>query len=101
MLDAGDGDVVEGSRVSRLAAHLGVEDGFVGDDEERVFLRVDFQNRGYAFVVLETEELGDGFGGNVEGADDAGFLGGAGTFLLLIHELFEARHIHGEAAFCT
>lgn len=82
LLDAGDGDAVERAGVAGLAAHLGVENGLVGDDEERVFLRVDFEDRGFAFVGIETEEFGDGLGGDVESADDGGFLGGARTFLL-------------------
>ena len=46
LLGAGDGDLLvvgdEESGVAGLAAHFGVEDGLVGDDEERVFLRMDF-----------------------------------------------------------
>ena len=29
--------------------------------------------------------------------NNAGFLGGAGAFLLLLHELFKTRHVHREA----
>ena len=104
LLDAGDGDLglavaaTKSAGVAGLAAHFGVEDGLVGDDEERVFLRVDFEHGGFAFVGVEAEELGDGIGGDVEGADDGGFLRGAGAFLLLLHQLLETRHVHPESA---
>ena len=107
LLDAGDGKTGTGSSshylkssgVADLSAHFGVEHGLVGDDKERVFLRMDFEHGRFAFVVVEAEEPGDGNGGDVEGADDGGFLRGAGAFLLLLHEFFETRHIHFHAEF--
>ena len=87
LLDAGDSEFgsvdYESSRISRLAAHLRVEDGLVGDDEQRVFLRMDFEDGGLDLIGVEAAELGDGFCRDVEGADDSGFLGGAGALLLL------------------
>ncbi len=105
LLDAGDFEfVVVGvhhADVTGLAAHLGVEDGLVGDDEERVFLRVDFEDGGFDGIGLEADELGDGFGGDVEGADDVGFLCGACAFALLLHELFEHVHFDFDAVFLS
>ena len=60
---------------------------------------MDFQDRGFAFVGFEAEEFGDGFGGDIECADDGGFLRGAGAFLLLLHEFFETRHVYRKSAF--
>ena len=37
LLDAGDGDAVERSGVADLPAHLGVEDGFVGESSDDNF----------------------------------------------------------------
>ena len=109
LLGAGDFEfVVVGiyhAGVAGLSAHFGVEDGLVGDDEKRVFLRVDFEDGGFDGIGFEAGELGDGFGGDVEGADDGGFTGGAGAFLLLLHELFKTRHVQfkttlGAEEFC-
>ena len=60
---------IEGAGVAFLTAHFGKEDGLVGDDE----VVVDFEDGGFAGVLVEADKFGDGFGGNVSGADD-GFL---------------------------
>ena len=88
-----------GAGVAGLATHLGVEDGLVGDDEERVFLRMEFEDGGGDLIGLEASELGHGFGRNVEGADNAGFLGSAGSFLLLGHVKLIVINIHSKAFF--
>ena len=58
LLGAGDfcgglavGNRRHGAGISSLAAHFGVENGLVGDDEERVFLRMDFEDRGRVRVA--------------------------------------------------
>src|SRR5690606_6093221 len=76
---------------------FGVEDGLVSDDEERAFLWMNFQNGGVHLIGFEADEFGDGVGGNVEGADDGGFLRGAGALALLSHQFLEARHVDFEA----
>ena len=101
LLGAGDGKTQAGSLsymksagVAGLAAHFGIEDGLVGDDEEGVFLRMDFEDGGLGFVGVEADEFGDGFGGDVECADDIGFLSGAGALLLLLHQLVKVKHVY-------
>ena len=44
--------------VALLASHLGVEGGLVGDDEELVVGGVEFEDGGFAFVVVEADEVG-------------------------------------------
>ena len=71
LLGAGDWDFlvavrghnhVQCSGVAGLSAHLGVEDGLVGNDEEVVALRMKLEDGGFHLVGFETDELGDGFG---------------------------------------
>ena len=53
--------------VTLLATHLGVEGGLVGDDEELVLGGVKLEDGGFAFVVIEADEVGGRFGLEVEG----------------------------------
>jgi hypothetical protein len=105
LLDAADGNFEavnhEGSGVARLAAHFGVKDRLVGNDEPRVFLRMDFKDGGLHLIGLKANKLGAGIGGDVQCSHDGGFLCGTRAFALLLHELFKTRHVHRDASLGT
>ena len=81
-----------------MSAHFGIEHRLIGDDEQGVLLRMDFQDGGGDFVQLEAEKLSARIRGNIQRSNNRGFLRGTGTFLLLLHELIKTRHVHREAA---
>jgi hypothetical protein len=85
--------------VADLAAHLGVADGVVEDDDGLVLELDDFLDVGAGVVVVVAEEVGGCLGLDLGKLDDLLLLGGAGAGALLFHQLLEAFLVHRQAAF--
>ena len=84
--------------VADLAAHFGVERRSVKGDGDLVFDIDSVQDGGGGGETVESDEIGRMGRIEIGGGDDFLFLGGAGAGALLVHELFEAGCVHGQAA---
>ena len=80
--------------IAHLTTHLGVERGFIGDDEERIVLRMDFEHESLAVIIVKADKFSGGVGGYVERSDDVVLLSFTGLLALLFHALLKDLHVH-------